>query len=135
MTARRSTCKSPAPAASPCAVQSTGSFDSRVSLSVQGAVFEASVPVGENLVYRAPAKLSAYAKLADGTSAAALDRKHSDKCRRQFQVGSRGDMRTTVKPILEELGVCVHLVQGCRPLRRHRPMRPPRDACGSCRSY
>ena len=78
----------------------------RVAMSVSGAVFEATVPLGENLLYHAPAKLGAYAKLADATSFGAQARKRPKKCNRLFQVGSRGDMRSTVKPMLEELGDC-----------------------------
>eukprot|EP00964_Phaeocystis_antarctica_P056677 scaffold33453_cov53-Phaeocystis_antarctica.AAC.4 len=78
----------------------------RVAMSVSGAVFEATVPLGENLDYHAPAKISGYAKLADATSYGAQARKRSKKCNRIFQVGNRGDMRSTVKPMLEELGDC-----------------------------
>ena len=78
----------------------------RVAQSVQGAVFEAAVPLGENLVFRAPATIGGYAKLADATSFGALARKRPKRCSRLFQVGSRGDMRATVRPMLEELGDC-----------------------------
>jgi len=78
----------------------------RVAMSVSGAVFEATVPLGENLLYHAPAAIGGYAKLADATSFGAQARKRPKKCNRIFQVGSRGDMRSTVKPMLEELGDC-----------------------------
>lgn len=85
----------------------------RVAMSVSGAVFEQSVPLGENLLYHAPARLSGYAAMADATSFGAQARKRRKRCARVFQVGSRGDMRSTVKPILEEVG-------GCELKDRHR---------------
>ena len=97
---------------------------SRAVRAIGGEIFDKEIPAGENLEYRAPRTLAGYKDMVDGTSYAAEARKGREGkgCRRIFQVGSRGDMRTTVKPMLEELGVCVHLVQGCRPLRRHRPI-------------
>ena len=85
----------------------------RVAMSVSGAVFEQSVPLGENLLYHAPARLSGYAAMADATSFGAQARKRRKRCTRVFQVGSRGDMRSTVKPMLEEIG-------GCELKDRHR---------------
>lgn len=81
---------------------------SRAVRAIGGEIFDKEIPAGENLEYRAPRTLAGYKDMVDGTSYAAEARKGREGrgCRRIFQVGSRGDMRTTVRPMLQELGTC-----------------------------
>ena len=69
-----------------------------------------SAPWGEQLDYKGPTTLAGYAAFTDGTSARDDNepRPKSDKCgtARRYRVGPRADMRTVIKPILKELGLC-----------------------------
>ena len=69
-----------------------------------------ATPWGEQLDYKGPTTLAGYATFTDATSARDDNepRPKSDKCgtARRYRVGPRADMRTVIKPILKELGLC-----------------------------